>query len=180
MAGPRTSFVIWTLIACAAGALCAWLRAAADAPPLELAVEDLVRVRGGRAVLVLVEKGGERRLPVPLSNAEATQIDAALHGGKALAPGALEALGGRVVGASIDDIAEGRGFRGHVSLRAKGGEVRVDAAAGEALALAIEAGARLWVDAAILDAVGIARDDLRGKRARNLHREVHPAPVLGI
>jgi hypothetical protein len=36
------------------------------------------------------------------------------------------------------------------------------------------------VDAAILDAVGIAREDLRGKSARNLHRETRPAPVLGI
>lgn len=180
MAAPRTSFVIWTLVACAAGALCALLRPAADAPALELAVEELVRVRGGQAVLVLAEKDGGRRLPVPLSNAEATQIDAALHGAKALAPGALEALGGRVVGASIDELGEGRGFRGHLSLRGSGGELRVDATAGEALTLAIEAGARIWVDAAILDAVGVARDDLRGKSARNLHRETHPPPVLGI
>jgi bifunctional DNase/RNase len=179
VAGPRTWFVALILSACAAGAVCALLRAQETAP-VDVGVEEMVRVRGGQAILVLSEKATGRRLPVPLSGSEAAQVDAALGGTTALGPEALAALGGRILGAYIDDVSAERGLRGHLSIGAGGGEVRVDASAGEALVLALQAGAPIRVDETILAAAAIARDELRGKSARNLHRTTTRLPVLGI
>jgi hypothetical protein len=179
VANPRTSFVALVLGACALGALCALLRFRAE-DRVEIAVEDVVRLGGGQAVLVLAEKDGPRRLAIPLTRMQELQIKDALRGGTALGPATLEALGGRVLGASIDEASAERGLRAHLALGSGGQELRVEASAGEALTLALEAGARLWADRAVLEAAGITRDELRGRRAKNLRREPQPAPVLGI
>jgi bifunctional DNase/RNase len=180
MAGPRTSFVVLVLAACAAGAFCSLLRPAADDAPIELRVDDLVKVHGGQVVLVLVERNGERRLPVPLPGAQAAQILAALDGRGGLVPAAVESLGGRVLDASIDDVSADGLLRGHLTLAAGSREVRVEAPLGEALALALEAGAPILVDAALLEAASITPSELRGRRARTWKSEAPPAPVLGI
>jgi len=179
MAGPRTSFVVLVLAACAAGAFCSLLRPAADAP-IELRVDDLVKVQGGQMVLVLAERNGERRLPVPLPGAQAAQILAAVAGRGGLVPAAVESLGGRVVDASIDDVSADGLLRGHLTLAAGSREVRVEAPLGEALALALEAGAPILVDAALLEAASITPSELRGRRAQTWKREAAPGPVLGI
>src|SRR6267143_155813 len=99
--GPRTTFVMLLLATCAAGALCRlWSPAGPDAA-VEMRAQELVRVSGGQPILVLVEKQGARRLGIPVSRAEAALIESALQGARGLGNATLEALGGRVLRASI-------------------------------------------------------------------------------
>jgi bifunctional DNase/RNase len=179
MGEPRGSFVALVLAACAAGAVCSALRPAAPDAPVELGVVELVRVRGGQMVLVLEEKHGARLLPVPVSRREAEQIDSARSGRGKLLPATLEALGGRVLGASLDE-ASGNGVSAHLTLGNGSREVRVDARAGEAIALALAAGAPIVIDPSLLEAAGVNLEDSRGKTARTLRRAEPDAPVLGI
>jgi bifunctional DNase/RNase len=179
MGEPRKSFVALVLVACAAGAVCNALRCSAPDAPVELGVAELVRVRGGQMVLVLAEKHGARLLPIPVSRREAEQIDSARGGSGKLLPAALEALGGRVLSASLDE-ASGSGLSAHLTLGSGSREVRVGAPAGDALALALAAGAPIVVDSSLLEAAGVSLDELRGKSARTLRRAQPEAPVLGI
>ena len=59
-------------------------------------------------MLVLREKDGLRRLPVPVSKAEAAMIERGVRGPRGLAPATVEALGGRILRASIDEVSHGR------------------------------------------------------------------------
>ncbi|HEY6910507.1 MAG TPA: bifunctional nuclease domain-containing protein [Myxococcales bacterium] len=179
MGQPKTSFVALVLAACAAGAVCGWLRPASPDAPVELVVSELVHVRGGQMVLVLEEKRGGRRLPVPVSKAEAVQLDSARGGRGKLLPVALEALGGRVLSASLDDVAGG-GLSAHLTLSTGSREVRVEAPAGEAVALALTAGAPILVDPSLLELAGVSVGELQGKSARTLRHARPEAPVLGI
>jgi bifunctional DNase/RNase len=152
------------LAACAVGAVCSALRPAPPDAPVELGLVELVRVRGGQMVLVLEEKHGARLLPVPISRREAEQIDSARSGRGKLLPATLEALGGRVLGASLDE-ASGSGVSAHLTLGSGSRQVRVDAGAGEAIALALAASAPIVADPALLEAAGVSLDELRGKTA---------------
>jgi bifunctional DNase/RNase len=179
MGEPRTSFVALALAACAAGAVCSLLRPRAPDDPVELRVLELVRVHGGQMVLVLEEKNGERRLPVPVSRFDAAQIEGARNGRGNLISVTLEALGGRVLSASLDE-ADGTGLSAHLTLASGSREVRVDAPAGEALALALQAHASIVADPSLLEVAGIDLGELQGKSARTLRRAQPEAPVLGI
>ena len=179
MPGPRHSFVALVLIACTAGALCRLLQRPARETAVELKFGEIVRVRGGQPVLVLAEVNGPRRLPVPISRAEAALIESSRHGPR-LGPAAVEALGGRVLRASIDQLSHGRGFRGHLAIGAGSRELRIDSGAGEVLALALEAGAPIVADPAVLDEAAISPEDLHGKNASSRHTDPPPAPVLHI
>lgn len=180
MDGPKHSFVALVLIACAAGAVCRALQPAPQAESIELKFKEMVRVHGGQPILVLQEVNGPRQLPVPVSRAEAALIERSLKGGRGLEPQSVEALGGRVLRASIDGISRERGFRGHVALGAGSRELRLEASAGEALSLALQAGAPIVADPAVLDAAAVSERDLRGRAARNLSTDPTPAPVLHI
>jgi hypothetical protein len=166
------------LRACAAGAVCRALQPEPEGSPIELQFQELVRVQGGQQVLVLQEKSGVRRLPMPISKAEAALIERSVHGKRGLAPQTVEALGGRVLRASIDEVSRERGFRGHLALGAGAREVSIEGSAGEALSLALQAGAQIVADPAVLDARGVAPDDLQRRAARNLTTDPTPAPVL--
>ena len=178
-AGPKHSFVALVLIACAAGAFYKLLQPPrAAAIPLQFV--EIVRVGGGQPVLVLREVEGRRALPVPISRAEAALIERSLKGPRGLAPATVEALGGRVLGAGIDQVSRERGFRGHLALGAGSRELRIDSTAGEALSLALQAGAPIEAEPEVLDEAGVTPDDLRGKSARSVRSEPAPAPVLHI
>src|SRR4051794_35075672 len=179
MAGPRQPFVLLTLLACAAGAgLCI----VQYRPPqsVELRVRELVRVGGGQPVLVLQENGGGRWLPLPVTRGEAAVIERELQHRGGLASAAVESLGGRVLNASIDEVSSDRGFRAHLSVGNGIREVRLDAGLGEAVGMALQAGAPIVVDRTILDAVGLSPEDLHRKAARGLRSGRAPAPVLRI
>ena len=178
--GPRTTFVMLILAACAAGALCRlWSPAGPDAA-VEMRAQELVRVSGDQPILVLVEKQGARRLGIPVTRAEAALIESALQGARWLGNAALEALGARVLRASIDGAASAREFRGHLALGRGGAELRLETSAGEALSVALQAGAPIVVDPAVLDEAGVTPEELRGRSARGVRAEIGPAPVLGI
>lgn len=178
MAGPKSSFVALVLIACALGAVCKLLQPAGRDAAVELKYVEIVHVRGGQ-VLVLKEADGVRRLPVPISRAEAALIERAMKGPRGLAPATVEALGGRVLSASIDSFNQ-RTFRGHLLLGAGSREMRLDSTAGEALALALQAGAPIVVDPTVLDEAAISPDDLHGKNAASRRSGPSAAPVLHI
>ena len=180
MPGPRHSFVALVLIACTAGALCRLLQRPARETAVELKFGEIVRVHGGQTVLVLAEVGGPRRLPIPISRAEAALIEHSRRGPRGLGAAAVEALGGRVLRATIDEVSGGRGFRGHLAVGAGSRELRIDSGAGEVLALALEAGAPIVADPAVLDEAAISPEDLHGKNASSRHSDPPPAPVLHI
>ena len=176
----RTTFVILALLVCAAGALFRLLSPQAADEAVAMTTSGIVRVRGGQSLVILVEKNGARRLAVPVTRAEAALIDDALRGGASLSAAAVEALGGRVLRASIDDAVSLRQFRGHLSVRGGSGEVRLEASAGEAISLALQAGAAIVAGRALLEEAGVSPDELRGKPAHQVGSESAPAPVLGI
>ncbi|MGZ6142756.1 MAG: bifunctional nuclease domain-containing protein [Myxococcales bacterium] len=168
------------LTACAAGAVLGLLQRPAREAPIELRFGEIVRLRGGQPVLVLLERDGARRLPVPISRAEAALIERSRKGPKGLGPAAVEALGGRVLRASIDEVSRERGFRGHLALGSGSRELSVESTAGEALALALQAGAPIVADPAVLDEAAVTPDDLHGKSVRTVRSGSTPAPVLHI
>ena len=178
--GPRTVTVLLVLGACATGALLGLTSAPTPAAEVEMAAQKLVRVTGGQFLLVLAEKHGPRRLAIPVTHAEAALIQGALSGARGLAPATLAALGGRVLRASIDDALSLRDYRGHLVVGNGSREFRLDASAGEALSLALQAGATIVVDRLLLEEAGVSPDDLRGIRARSVRAERAPPPALGI
>jgi len=176
----RTAFVILVLAACATGAALRMLSQAPADEPVAMTTSGIVRVRGGQSLVVLIEKNGSRRLAVPVTHAEAALIDDALRGGTGVGAAAVEALGGRVLRASIDDAVSLRRFRGHLSLGSGAGEVRVEASAGEAISLALQAGAAIVAARELLDEAGVSPDELRGEPAHQVRSENGPSEVLGI
>jgi bifunctional DNase/RNase len=182
MAGrPRTTFVALVLALCAAGA--SWRLGSADpcgTQDVEMTAQRLVRVGERQMIVVLAEKHGSRRLAIPVTDAEAALIQNALRGGRGLGAATLDALGGRVVRATIDDATSVRDFRAHLFVAAGGSEIGLEASAGEALSLALQAGATIVADRALLDTAGVSPDDLRGRHTRDLRTRSEPAPVLGI
>jgi len=177
---PRGAFVLAILLACAAGALAGLLSREGDRFGIEMSAQHLVRVSGGQMVLVLLEKNGSRRLGVPVTLAEAALIQGALFNGDALGVRTVAALGGRVVRAAIDDAKSVRDFRAHLVVKSGGREQALETSAGQALSVALQTGAAIVVDPALLEAAGVSLDELRGKRAASVHRESPPAPVDGI
>jgi hypothetical protein len=179
-ARSRTSFVLLVLLACAAGALYRISSLADPEAAVEMRAQELVRVRGGQLILVLVEKHGSRRLGIPITPAEAALIEAALHGSTGLGTSTIEALGGRVLRASIDGAASARDFRGHLSLGSGARVLRLEASAGEALSIALQAGATIVADPVVLEEAGVTPEQAGGRNARNLRPGSAAAPVLGI
>lgn len=176
----RTTFVILVLLACAAGALLRLLSPPPSDDTVAMTTSGIVRVRGGQSLVVLVEKNGSRRLAVPVTRAEAALIDDALRGGAGLGAAAVAAVGGRVLLASIDDAVSLRHFRGHLSVTSGSGEIRLEASAGEAISLALQAGAAIVAARALLEEAGVSPDELGGRPAHQVASDSAPAPVLGI
>jgi bifunctional DNase/RNase len=163
--------------------------AAAD-ERIELVVQEVARCGNGQAVLVLREKDGERRLPVPVAPAEAAALDRRLHGEKSdharlhdLANRSITALGGRVVRASIESLSGDRVFLGHLSVRGKAGSIELESRAPDSVALALDAGAPIVVTRQLLDQAGVNPSELSGslnaQKART-SRTAPPAPVYRI
>src|SRR4051812_16000051 len=78
--GPRPLFVLMVLVICASAALYGLFAAPPPGSAVQMRAEEVVRVSGGQAVLVLLEKSGARRLGVPVSRAEAARIESTLRG----------------------------------------------------------------------------------------------------
>jgi bifunctional DNase/RNase len=159
---------------------------------VELVVHEVARCANGQAVLVLREKGGEWRLPIPVGAAEAAALDRRLHGEKLARPrlhdvtsASIAALGGRVVRASIDAQAVDKVFLARVTVVGNGREVDLESRGPDAIALALEAGAPILVTRALLQSAGVDPTELeRGEGAQKAgtgsSRHAPPAPVFPI
>ncbi len=186
------------LIACGAAATSQVVAHRARAPladvasgeQVELVVQEVARCANGQAVLVLREKGGERRLPVPIGPAEATALDRRLHGERGdrprsneLAASSIAALGGRVTRASIEQLTGEKVFLGHVTVAGQRGKVELESRAQDSVALALDAGAPILVSRSLLDQSGINPSELTrahsAEKARSAHTST-PAPVWRI
>src|ERR1041384_1433344 len=115
---------------CALGALSALAGHSSSATPVELSLQGVVRVRGGQYITVLGEANGPRRLPVPVTRDEASLIEHAARGPGSLTSASLDALGGRVLRASIDGVSTGGRLRAKLLLKSRSGQVPLDAARG--------------------------------------------------
>ena len=177
---PKRWFVLAVLLACAAIPGARLVLAGREERPVTLRVREMVRVHGGQDVVVLQEAGGQLLLPVPVSRAEADLIERGLRAPSGLAPRALAALGGRIDCASIDEVSGQRGYRAHLALADGPRRLELEARAGEALALALQAGAPIVARRSVLEEAAISPADLHGRAARDLRSERSPAPVLDI
>jgi bifunctional DNase/RNase len=187
--GSRGFFVGAGLFCCAAAGTCCLLLAQdPGAESVELVAQEIVRCANGQAVLVLREKHGDRRLPIPVSSGEAAAIEQRLTGGEALqrdlASVSIRALGGKVVRASIDAVGRDRVFLGHVSIAGSGGAVEVPAGPQDSVPLALDARAPIVAAREVLDAAAISPGELHNlgdlDTARSISRDTQPLPLLKI
>lgn len=165
-------------------------QAPSDGETVELVVHEVARCANGQAVLVLREKGGERRLAMPVGPSEAAALDRRLHGEKPdrprlhdLAGNSIASLGGRVVRASIDLQTKDKVFLGHLTIASRHGSVQLESRATDSVVLALEAGAPIVAPRALLQSAGIDPRELgRGQNAKKARtaRQSPAAPVHRI
>ena len=185
--GPRPWAVAVVLFVCgAAGAGRLLLLRAPGRGPVEMVAEEIVRCANGQAVLVLRAKGGELRLPMPVSAQEAVALEQRLRGTprEELAAASIHALGGRVLGVSIDAIESEHVFRGHLTVATGAGRVELAARPQESIGLALDARAPILVAPEVLDEAAVSDGELRSlhelDRARSISSGREPVPLLKI
>ena len=157
---------------------------------VEMVVQEVARCANGQAVLVLREKGGERRLPIAVGPSEAAALDRRLHGQKPdrprlheLAGQSITALGGRVTRAVIESQTNDKVFLGHVTLASVSGSIELESRATDSVVLALESGAPILVSRDLLQNAGVDPSELvRGQNAQKARTSRHspPAPVYRI
>jgi bifunctional DNase/RNase len=138
---------------------------------VELSAREIVRCRGGQAVLVLQERAGDRRLIIPVSRADARALEQRLERGAqpTLARRSIDAMGGRIANAFLDSGVD-RGFAGRVTISRGLASTELSLEPAEAIVLALDAGAPIRASRDLLDAAGISTDELSSLQAN------HPAP----
>ena len=120
-------------------------------------------------VAILKERTAERYLPIWIGAAEADAIAVKIQ--RATVPRPLShdllhsvigALGATLNSIVINDL-KGDTFYAKIILNANGGQTEVDSRPSDALALAVRAGAPVYVEEAVLDKAGILVDKGTGK-----------------
>jgi len=113
-------------------------------------------------IMILRERGGERRLPMWIGAAEATALALLLESVETprpltfrLAVGLVEAAGARIEEVRITRLLEGV-FYACATVRGPGGPREVDARPSDAVTLALTAGAPIRVDSALFDPAATA------------------------
>jgi bifunctional DNase/RNase len=107
-------------------------------------------------VIFLREMGGKRAFPILIGIFEATQIDRILKERRARRPlthdlllDAVKALGGKLAAVRIEEFRD-EIFFAKLAIAREGGEVAVDARPSDAVALALMAGAPIYVAESVL------------------------------
>jgi len=153
-------------------------------PPgeIELSAAEIVRCRGGQAVLVLQERKGDRRLAIPVSAAEARALEPRLEPGAAptLAKRSIDAMGGRITAAVLDSAGAEGGLLGRVSISRGFSSTELSLKPAEAVALALDARAPIRATRDLLDVAGISSDDLRSMQARHTGQAGRAFKVLEL
>ena len=132
---------------------------------IEMVVETIgVSKIDYQPVVILKEKGGELYLPIWIGLAEANSISVILEGvevSRPLTPDLLCSILNRV-GASVDYIVindlQNHTFYANIILNANRTQMEIDARPSDAIAIALRAGAPVYVEKAVLDKAGIQLD----------------------
>jgi bifunctional DNase/RNase len=134
----------------------------------EMVVADMVRPRGGRGVvLVLQERGRGRYLLLTIGEAEAvaiaSQLDSATPPPRPLTHDllarSLGEVGAEVVRVVVTDVRENT-YYARVVLRANGREVDLDSRPSDAVALALRTQAPIYCEAAVLERAAMTTEEV--------------------
>lgn len=134
---------------------------------VEIASLSLVPSGGGTCAIVLREVDGERFLPVVIGLLEAQAIAVKIQGMPTPRPlthdllgAVLAALGGKLVRVTVDNVREGT-FYATLELDRGGTVIKIDSRPSDAIALAVRAGAPVFVSSAVMDAAGASPETLK-------------------
>ena len=146
-----------------AGFLCL---GAGDPDLVEMNVAAVLPLRGGGAVVVLIDSTGSQALPISVGGTEALSIQlrmAKQRFGRPLTHDLLDSIvremGGKVVRAQVDEI-RGEAYIGSVFVQTGERVARIDARPSDAIALALGNGLPVFVSRKVLDAAGVSPDSL--------------------
>jgi len=167
----RIPVLILLLIAISAGGYYLWLgrtnlpaeAAAAGNAPVEVTVQDLAGQNISNMTLTLKEKNGQRRISMAVGTTEALAI-ARQRGNSQIPPDqqpqaydlmreAITQMGGRIDRVIVND-ANQREYLAQIVLSTNGEPHIVKARPGDAIALALKAGAPIYVEDKVLDRYG--------------------------
>jgi bifunctional DNase/RNase len=133
-------------------------RGGGEAPVVEVRVQTVaVDERSQSHVVILEERAGARRLPIWIGGAEASSIASELHSIESPRPNAhdlakrlIDGLEGSVTRVVVTDLARGVYYARIVLLH--GGEsVEIDSRPSDAIAIALRAGAPLFVNEGLFE-----------------------------
>ncbi|HNX05100.1 MAG TPA: bifunctional nuclease family protein [Opitutales bacterium] len=133
---------------------------------VEIASLSLVPSGGGTCAIVLREADGERFLPVVIGLLEAQAIAVKIQGMPTPRPlthdllgAVLAALHGKLVRVTIDNVREGT-FYATIEIDREGSVIKIDARPSDAIALAVRAGAPVFVSESVMDAAGASPENV--------------------
>jgi bifunctional DNase/RNase len=169
--GQRIPVLLLLLIAASAGTYYLWLgqtnlpneAAAAGTQPVEVMVTDL-QGQANNATLTLKEKNGSRRISMAVGLTEALAI-AQKRGQTQIPPDqqpqayglmrdTIQQMGGRIDRVMVNDATQ-REYLAQIVVSEPGGDVKViKARPGDAIALALQTGAPIFVENQVLDKFG--------------------------
>jgi len=137
---------------------------------IEVIIDSLrASLLGSERVVILKDEMTERYLPIWIGPAEASAIAVKLQGVAVARPlthdllqSVIETLGAAVDRIVIADL-ENDTFYAKIVLRVNGGNVEVDSRPSDGLALAVRAGAPIFVEESVLDKAGILVDRETGE-----------------
>ncbi len=167
--------------------LCAWLGCAderpVDDPEVRVFVDAVIVDEQATPVVLLEDRGGDRVLPIWIGTAEATSIAHELNRIQAPRPNThdmatrvVDVLGSRVERVVVVAL-EGGTFYGRLTLRGEDGDVVIDVRPSDGIAMALRAGAPVFVRESVLRAAGQspAEEDEKHSPARRKPTGIPPA-----
>ena len=133
-------------------------RGIADVVPMELS-RIIISETNDEQVIVLKEIEGKRAFPIVIGIWEALAIDRNIKGKKTPRPmthdlleNVIQGLEGKLEKVVVSDLKE-RTFYARLVLRRNGHTVEIDSRPSDAIALAVQMKAPIWVDEKVLDEV---------------------------
>ena len=137
---------------------------------IEVMIDSIrVSLMNYQRVVILKEKMAERYLPIWIGPAEADAIAVKLQGVNVPRPlthdllsSVIDTLGAKINSIIVNDLKNDT-FYAKIILNVDGGQIEVDSRPSDALALAVRAGAPIYVDDSVLDKAGILLDKETGK-----------------
>ena len=133
---------------------------------IELTIESIrVSLRNYQRVVILREKGTDRYLPIWIGPAEADAIAVRLQEVTVARPmthdlmsSMISSLGGAIRSVVVNDLSNDT-FFARVHVEQDGQIIEVDARPSDAIALAVRAGAPIFVEETVLDQAGVVLND---------------------